>query len=1088
MLCGCIGVAVCADAKLAPIAFVVQIRKIDNLVKTRMLFFLVCICLVLSTFPFPPVPSSISASSKYLSVFTSTKSFYVINDASQYPADLLSAYRTSLSAAAVGYDTSFNTRNWCWDDIGPLTIASNVQSHIDRTLVMGIAYQTEGTTLYHRQSTQDKILAALCYLSQYYTSSTTYSSDDYSWSVVIPNKIIDLIVVLTGVYTTSGIAEYYLSLSLFLGGLFTIPAQSQLIRDCTGDSSKWYDDTKCPASAILMELSAAKIVIFSSLLIGDLSSMTKYYNRVSEILEARDPDYSVSPQSVLYDGIRTDGTFIEYYSSVIFGSSGQMFFYLLSHVLAPAKQIEDLLLANKGPADQIKITSQASTILQEVSTYFMGAVLPFVANCGLVDSLSGADVASGLASPPIRFAGILLGLFQIISAAKAGAYTLPASYESIYKHCNYYILNCQDLKTLMARRYNFPSIGAWNKTTGVFLSSPTYKAELLRGHYPLIHGDQYAYQTDNFSLIIAMNSHRTRNFQCIGSLNKLGFYQAAGTVFPFVRDNPKQNDDYVLLASPQNYMGIIYNSAHTPDCSSQTHLYGTLSDGRFVSSITDGAHGSATIDYRNAPFKDVQHKSIYLMESLKQGLHVAQLAFSNSNPVTLAANLATIPFGNKDIIEMYVNGVKQTVTGGHAFTGARRILFNITPHTGTAYAAALAFPAALDGTISNVTIPRSYQDVGGTVTTQKTLYTVVVTTTLQKAATPSGSNQWQAFQPLVYSYYPHLPADTTDTQLSALVSGYTLSFSGGAQSGHTANDENGMLSYTQGNNKVIAANFYSSSTLTLYGSVTIRSNTTLQVLFVQTSSKYTLVIRNPVSSTATGVRLDIDGLADVKYVRHWCTTGGSTRANNLYVEACITRTTTCQIVITRGIASGGLPTVIPPSSGDPPYVPPSKPLDDLLYDASTDVINIPNNNESTKGVDWAIVAPVIVAVLLILLCVAIILWKFLSVRKNLAHIKEEIRGTKTINMPDAITRPDSRASDANLLQNSTSPDFTISSTCPTIEDTIRMSKRMKASQSRVFKQFTKQTTKKEEIEEDSEGIENDSVGDIPIHFAEKLFE
>ncbi|EFO65638.1 Glycosaminoglycan polysaccharide lyase, putative [Giardia lamblia P15] len=1022
-----------------------------------MLFLVVYLCLFLSTFPFPPAPASPDPSPTYFSIFSSAKPFYVVSDPTQYPADLLSSYKTSLSNAAERYNSLFDSKTRSWSDIGALTSASNLQKHINRVLAMAIAYQTEGTSLYQQASARENILAAFCYLSQYYLSSTTYNSDEYAWSLAIPNKLIDLLIVLHDIYSTAGKNEYYISLRLILGGLFTIPANSQLIRDCTGDSSKWYDDTKCSRSAIFIELCAAKIVIFSSLLVGDLSSMTKYYNRVSELLEAHDLDYDVAPQSILYDGFRTDGTFVEYYSSVIFGSTGQALLYLLSYILAPAKQIEEVLLSGKNPGDVVKITSQISTILQEIATYFTSTILPFVANCGVVDSLSGAEVALGVYSSHERLANIFSGLFQFVFVASSGGYSLPTSYKRIYKHCNYYILNCPQFRDFITSELSFPALGLWNKTTGVFLPSPTYPAELMLGHYPLIHGDHYAYQARNFSLIIAMNSNRTRNFQCINGLNKFGFYQAAGAVFPFVRDHPKQYDDYVLLASPHNYSGITYDSGYIPDCSSQTHLYGTLSPGRFVSSITDGTHGSATIDYYNARSNDIRYKTIYLMESLKEGLHVAQLTSTKTNSITLVTNLATVPFGNQDTIEVYIDRTKQTITGTYQFTGARRILFRIAPHTGSPYAAALIFPANLNGAIKNVTVRRTYTELGGTSTSHKTLYALIVTTTLQRVSPSSSGNQWQAFQPLMYSYYPHLPADITDDQLDGLMNSYTLFFNDGSQTGHTVDDSTGMLSYTQGGNKIIALNFYNPSTATLYGSAnTVTSSATAQVLFVQTSKQYTITIRNPTSFTTTEIRLELNGFTDMASVQHWCTTGGSTGANNLYVVGRLSRTATCQIVVTRGASPAPLPSNIPPSTGRPPYVPPSKPLDDLLYDTSTDTIDILSPTENKRRADWMIAILVIVAVMLIAVCMAIGIWKCITIRRAFVHVKGELRKLEPINLPETITHLNTQELNVNLAQNQMSPRFNITNDYLALEEVIQISRAIDGSKSWTFENYRKQ--------------------------------
>ncbi|ESU37222.1 Hypothetical protein DHA2_152998 [Giardia duodenalis] len=1021
-----------------------------------MLMLLICLCLCLSAFPFPSPPDPMTLSFKYLSLFTAIKPFYVLGDRAQYPQELIEKYLKSLSQYAKGYASLFSANKQGWDDMLPLTSAPTMRGHISRMLMMSIAYQTEGSALYKDESCFHKILSAFVTLSQHYTAGIPCTPDEYLWSLVIPDEIINLLIVLNDIYIPTNNVEYEKGLRAILQGLFTIPAKSQLVQECTGDPTEWYDDTRCPVSAVLMELCAAKIVIFSSLMVGDLSSMTKYYNRVSALLEARDPDYDVVPQPVLYDGFRTDGTFVEYYSSVIFGSTGQSLLYLLSCILAPAKKIEEALLSNKNPGDVVKITSQVSTILQEVATYFTGTILPFVANCGFVDSLSGAEVASGVDNPYKRLGNILIGLFQIVSVANSNGYSLHASYERIYKHCNYFILNCPQLKAHLSSHLNFPTLGLWNKVTGVFLSSPTYPGELMLGHYPLIHGDHYAYQARHFSLIIAMNSYRTRNFQCINDLNKLGFYQAAGAVFPFVRDHPKQYEDYVLLASSHDYAGIIYDSGYLPDCSSQSHLYGTLSPGRFVSSITDGTHGSATMDYYNARSNTIRYKTIYLIESFREGLHVAQLTSTTTSSITLMANLATIPFGERDTTEVYIDGTKQTITGTYQFTRPMRILFKVVPYTGNAYAAALILPTGLNGVIKNVTVLRAYSELGGTSTSQETLRALIVTTTLQRASPSPGSGQWQPFQSLMYSYYPYLPIDTTDDQLNGLMNSYTLSLGGGSQAEHTVDDSTGMLSYTQGNNRIIALNFYSAGTATLYGSTTIQSSVISQVLFVQAPGQYTITVRNPVSSTATEIRLELNGLADMANVQHWCTTGGSTGANNLYVVAHLSRTATCQIVVTRGAPSAPLSSNIPPSTGGPPYVPPSEPLDDLLYDTSTDIIKILTPNGNRMRDDWIIATSVIVVIIFMAICVGIGTWKCKVMHKALIHVHNKSHRFEPINISETITHFNNQASDVDLAQSQGSPRFNITNSHMTLEEAIQISKAIDGSRSWTFESSRRQ--------------------------------
>lgn len=77
----------------------------------------------------------------------------------------------------------------------------------------------------------------------------------------------------------------------------------------------------------------------------------------------------------------------------------------------------------------------------------------------------------------------------------------------------------------------------------------------MYGHYFLSYGDRYVYNAHDFSVNIAMNSYKTRNFQCIRNLNKLGFYQAARAIMPSVRYHKDQYNHHVLFASEKGTWG-----------------------------------------------------------------------------------------------------------------------------------------------------------------------------------------------------------------------------------------------------------------------------------------------------------------------------------------------------------------------------------------------------------------------------------------------------------------------------------------------------------------------------------------------------
>lgn len=105
-------------------------------------------------------------------------------------------------------------------------------------------------------------------------------------------------------------------------------------------------------------------------------------------------------------------------------------------------------------------------------------------------------------------------------------------------------------------------------------------------------------------------------------------------------------------------MGTTAYPKFSSKCSSQTHLL-ALSDGKFVSSITDGEHGSASMDYYNAPENDVRYRALYLIESISQGVHVAQMTTGGARLGDLTANVAVVPYVDGDTFEIYLDGAKR---------------------------------------------------------------------------------------------------------------------------------------------------------------------------------------------------------------------------------------------------------------------------------------------------------------------------------------------------------------------------------------------------------------------------------------------
>lgn len=1054
-------------------------------------------------FPFPNPPTQITVTNRYRPMLQTISPFKLVRDPALYKSELLAKYKSAFSSEAQQYYSTFDGGKYGWSDQSDLTKASSLQNILHRITIMATAYLTDGMQLYQNSDCKHKILQAFTIFSGKYNTLLSYSNDYYTWDIVVPNILVNLIPLLDEIYSNdpSYSVGYQNALTRITGGLLTLPKKSPYINRCTNMPSIWYRDTDCTISSIVTELQMAKLTIFGSILIGDLSRMDVYYNRIVDLFQVKQLDYEKAPTNDLYDGFRSDGTFVEYYSSIISGSTGYTTISLIAYILAPAQEIINQLTTSGNTNAAQTIQTAVHAITDKTATYLLNSFMPFAVTCGIPDMLAGAQAADDSTPPSSRLRDVSMGVMQFTYATLLQN-NLPANsnglLEYIYKYLNYHLTDCPQLLDQIAGHYNFPIVGEWNRSTGLFLSTPTYPGQIVYGHYFLSYGDRYVYNAHDFSVNIAMNSYRTRNFQCINDLNKLGYYQAAGTIMPSVRYHKNQYNNHVLFASDEGYMGTTTNARFSSTCSSQTHLFGSLSDGKFVSSITDGSHGSAAMDYYNAPNNNVRYRTVYLIESISNGVHVVQMTAGGVSLGALTANVAVIPYVDGDTFEIYLDGVKKT-QNTISLSKESRILIKMIPKNGNQYAIALFLHNDIPGTIKNLTVNRAYNDLGGSSSTKVKTYGIQITLTLSLTGFYyTDGIQWNSRKAIFYSYYPYLPYSTTDQDLIDMKQRYTLLFRKDKDVDiapvHT--NKYMLVSFNDSTQTITTISFFDKGTATLMDGVTITVSDVAQVLFKMTKDTYTLTMRDPILSSPRSIQLEIEGFTDMQNLQHWCKNAGVVGSTRLVVEESFTGPSLCQVQITRQTPQSPgvnpIPPVNPPSPTPPPYIPPFPSMDDLAYDNSTNVIVIPDN-QAMKTAKIAIISSSIIIIMIVIIVLLVIF--LLRCKKTAKNLKAVEGALKMTTIPPLGREPSHAFStldnESTMLESVHSARSTfseasvINTTDPSPKEvaTVHRVKVHRPLPSKFASRKTVATTRYI----DEEGVDNDSFDSIPVQYAANIF-
>ena len=137
-------------------------------------------------------------------------------------------------------------------------------------------------------------------------------------------------------------------------------------------------------------------------------------------------------------------------------------------------------------------------------------------------------------------------------------------------------------------------------------------------------------------------------------------------------------------------------------------------------------------------------------------------------------------------------------------------------------------------------------------------------------------------------------------------------------------------------------------------------------------------------------------------------------------------------------------------------MPPSEPLDDLLYDTSTDIIKILTPNGNRMRDDWIIATSVIVVIIFMAICVGIGTWKCKVMHTAFIHVHNKSHRFEPINISETITHFNNQASDVDLAQSQGSPRFNITNSHMTLEEAIQISKAIDGSRSWTFESSRRQ--------------------------------
>ncbi|OMF32945.1 polysaccharide lyase family 8 super-sandwich domain-containing protein [Paenibacillus sp. FSL H8-0259] len=388
------------------------------------------------------------------------------------------------AAAAQGYWESMQLipgGTTLWTDLPASTSDSAfVNSHYTRLKTMALAYQTQGTPLYHNSGLKDDLLQAMDWmLDELYTDSGSEFGNWWNWDIGVPNRLADILILMYDELTPEQILQNTASIDHYIGDI-TAPSFTQ---------------TGANRSDIMLIQIRMGLVEHS-------------YDR---LIQARDGMSELFQYTAAGDGFYEDGSYVQHSTIAYTGSYGEVLIQGMGNLL---------FLLNGSTWEPV--VPGVNNVYRWINEGFA----PILYKGQAIDMTRGRAIVRPAADAYYSGRNILAGIARI---AQTSPPELSLKLKGLVKyHAGYQL-------SQGASYYQFPLDLA--DTIRQWVDDPAIvPAADIQAHYELNGMARSVHRGEDFLFGVSKSSKRIATYELTNGENPKGWYTGDGMTYLYNRD------------------------------------------------------------------------------------------------------------------------------------------------------------------------------------------------------------------------------------------------------------------------------------------------------------------------------------------------------------------------------------------------------------------------------------------------------------------------------------------------------------------------------------------------------------------------
>ncbi|TNJ26972.1 putative Glycosaminoglycan polysaccharide lyase [Giardia muris] len=790
----------------------------------------------------------------------------------RYPSGLdptlpmMRTYTSWLNSEATKYVSSY--KSW-----GKDVANSDEMNHLlYRTFVIGLASQGTSNSV---ASWRDVFTKAYGVAARQFPNALnlTTTSDGSTLLFSLPSSM--LLSISTSAYLYDALTPDVFAKSSItaISAMIRNVQNSEYVQKCM-EAAGWHDDTQCDRSYLVVNSYIALFYAYATALTSDYTYLPGVMQYMADLISPVYRNYSINDPTLNYDGFRPDGSLQVYYNSILLATEARDLITELTLLCEMALKAANTISSSQN-AEAKKIQAAVKTIANSLRTFTEKSIIPFLIDCGLPDSVSGAQAVKFSNQPPKRMYNWFIGVGRVAHLLETSGYM--STHES--KACAFYgtmlRLNssCMDTLQGLFSDYNF---GIYDFFQDRANSLDNLEPYVAKGHQYLPFSDQYLYTGENYTLLIGMYSFRTRCYQCLNDLNKNGFYQNAGALSIYLQGYTNQYTNYSAGAFPMNLTKPASKaSGISSPCGNQMNSFETQAKARLVTAVHDLNHAFVNYEYYGVTSDRINTRTLYLVNTNIDAIHAISFVEGSvsSSLSDLTQTLLSFPLADtNDVVVAFCDGTEKIAIPVSELecTNVTRVIFNVQGTNSFSFSIALVFSEPTTMTMHINSKEASYTNNGDPITGTAKVFKKFIEVVVSRRATIRVGSRTSC-PPLQYTLFPSAKAGLTDDELAALLSLDELSMVFGnyaPESCFLGTMNYTRLTWRRDEHALIGLVSYQNVPVPLVGTVRVTSPSPLSMVMAIDGNTARLTVRDPTALLSNPVSLRFIGLPSGTSVQH----------------------------------------------------------------------------------------------------------------------------------------------------------------------------------------------------------------------------